>query len=167
MKKFIVEPLKGIGVINLGDVKSDVHSALGKTDTTGNDPDYYFENCLQVHYDKDNKVEFIEFCTGGPIEIEVFGANPFQLLANDLVNLLKEKNGPVFNKREAPFSYAFKTLSIGIFRESSEEDILESIEECKKEGTYKENEDWLLEDLEKFKYFQTLGIGVKGYYRKD
>jgi hypothetical protein len=167
MEKFILEPHVGIGAIQLGDDKNTVHSKLGKTDALGNDTDYYFENCLQIHYNKSNQVEFIEFCAGGGIEPEIYGINPFKLLADDLIALLKEKNGPVFNKREAPFAYAFKTISIGIFRESSENDILESIEECKKEGTYKANEDWLLEDLEKFKYFQTIGIGSKGYYRKD
>jgi hypothetical protein len=167
MKKFILEPLVGIGVIQLMDSKAKVHEQFGKTDTSGTETDYYFDNALQISYNKEAKVEFIEFCVSNTIEVEIFGINPFKILADELVTLLKEKNGPVFNKREAPFSYAFKTISVGIFRESSEGDILESIEECKKDGTYKANEDWLLEDLEKFKYFQTIGIGAKGYYRKD
>jgi hypothetical protein len=166
MKKFVLEPLIGIGVINLGDAKSKVHEQLGKSDNPDGETDYYYNNALQIHY-KHDKVDFIEFCNDEEIEVEIFGINPFRTTADDLLILLKEKNGPVFNKREAPFSYAFKSISVGIFRESSENEILESIDECKKDGTYEENKEWLLEDLEKFKYFQTIGIGVKGYYRKD
>ncbi len=167
MKKFVLEPHVGIGLIQLLDTKAKVHEVLGKTDATGTETDYYYNNALQISYNKSATVEFIEFCVNEEVEIEIFGINPFKVLADDLIALLKEKNGPVFNKREAPFSYAFKSISVGVFRESSENEILESIDECKKDGSYETNKEWLLEDLEKFKYFQTIGIGVKGYYRKD
>jgi hypothetical protein len=166
MKKFVLEPLVGVGIINLGDTKAKVYEQLGNSGTPDSETDYYCNNALQIHY-KNDKVDFIEFCNDEVLEVEIYGINPFKTLADDLLALLKEKNGPVFNKREAPFSYAFKSISVGIFRESSESEVLESIDECKKDGTYEENKDWLEEDLEKFKYFQTIGIGVKGYYRKD
>ncbi len=167
MEKFVLEPLVGIGVIQLLDSKAVVHEKLGKTEAMGTETDYYFDNALQISYNKEAKVEFIEFCASNTLSVEIFGINPFKLLANDLVHLLKEKNGPVFNKRDAPFTYNFKSISIGIFRESSEDEILESIEASKADGTYEADKVWLHEDLEKFKYFQTIGIGVKGYYRKD
>ena len=41
---------------------------------------------------------------------------------------------------------------------------MENITEMKKNNEYLENQDWLLADLDKAKYFWTIGLGEKNYY---
>jgi len=39
------------------------------------------------------------------------------------------------------------------------------ISEMKENGEYSENEKWILEDKAKAKYFWTVGLGKKDYYK--
>ncbi|MEO1438093.1 MAG: hypothetical protein AAFV80_21300, partial [Bacteroidota bacterium] len=66
---------------------------------------------------------------------------------------------------EAPYCYAFHETSIGIFRDSCDSDVNEMIQEMKANGENPEQEDWVLEDKQKAKYFWTIGIGKKDYYK--
>ena len=112
-------------------------------------------------------LEFIEIISGPypkAIEPILYDVNPFVLLANELVDLLTQKNGYDIDYSEVPVCYAFRSISVGIFREFSEETAQQNIKEAKENGVYEDEKLWLLNDLEKSKHFWTIGIGMKGYY---
>jgi len=83
----------------------------------------------------------------------------------DLVSLLSERNNGLINDFEAEYSYAFLDISVGIYRDSTTQDIEEWIESEKEDGTYEEIIERLTEELEKSKHFCTIGIGIRDYYR--
>ena len=65
-------------------------------------------------------------------------------------------------KKEDGYSYSFKEIEVGVYRESKPEDAMECIEEMKAEGTCtKEDEEY---ELRRANHWATIGIGVKGYY---
>ena len=165
MKKFVLEPLKGIGAVNFGDTREQVISVMGTPSIEHESVDYYFDDAIRFDYNEEGNLEFIEFVNNDEYELEIYGVNPFTLKANELQELLNQMNADaIVGKKQAPLSYVFVGISTAIYRDASEQDILVSIEEAKQDGTYEEDKEWLDEELEKYSYFQTIGIGCKDYY---
>ena len=77
-KKYEVVPSVGIGPLQLGMSRKDVIAALGERGVTGEPPDEFFENCLQVEYK-----------TGGVVFIQVSRDSPFETLYKDCRRLLR------------------------------------------------------------------------------
>ena len=130
---------------------------------------FYDDLELRIDLDNSDKIEFIEFIYGPfpkKIEIEIYGINPFKTKSTDLIEILTEKNNGEIDLSEEPYCFAFLESSIGIFRDSCESDIDEMITELKENREYFENEKWVLEDKEKAKYFWTVGLGKKDYYKQ-
>ena len=168
-----IEPLVGIhidtiGSIQLGASKKEVEALLKEPSSDSNTKQFYYDHYeVRIDFDAHDRVEFIEFIYGpNPkrTQLNVYGIDPFKLDADALITLLSEKNDGPIDDSEAKFAYAFFNLSVGIWRDSIEENVQESIDELTKSGEYEENKEWLLEDLEKSKHFWTIGIGVKDYY---
>lgn len=173
MKKIILHPLKGIEfenkeVLELGTSKTELIQRLGKASREIDKQLYYDDLELRIDLDKTDKIEFIEFIYGPfPVktEIELYGINPFKTDSHNLVEILTEHNNGEVDFEEEPYCFAFLESSIGIFRDSCEVDIDEMITEMKEVGEYYENQKWVLDDKEKARYFCTIGLGKKGYYR--
>lgn len=165
MEKFVLEPLKGIGNVNFGDSREQVRTAMGTPSIEHEVVDYYFDGAIRMDYNEDNILEFIEFDNNDEFELEIFGVNPFKVKAKELEELLTKMNtdGTV-NEQRAPFVYGFNNISVVIYRDATEQDILISIEEAKQDGTYEEDKEWLAEELEKYSHFQSIGFGRKGFY---
>ncbi len=169
--KIIIYPTGGIGFINLGDDKKYVREkVLNPEFFEGTPIDYYTKLGFHVHYDKDEKVEFIEMMGDMQSVFELYEKNPFTADVDEMVKILSDKNGTEINLIEAPASYMFLDLSLGIFRSSTPEKMLQYIEECRKddpENFKNGTPEWLLQDLEKSKHFATLSIGKKDYFRNE
>lgn len=172
MKKIELIPLvgiqiEGIGQINLGASRDEVQALLGAPSDALDDQYYYDDLELRLDFNGRGVLEFIE-STNGPYpektEVSIYAVNPFQTEANELVNILSEKNNGAIDDAEARYCYTFLNSSVGVWRQITEEDVQEEIEEIKADGEYEDNADMLLEDLEKSKFFWTIGIGVSGYY---
>ena len=173
MNKIILYPLKGIEfeskkMLELGTSKVEIIKSLGKP-SSGTDKQMFYDNLeLRIDIDNSKNIEFIEFIYGPfpeKTEIELYGINPFKTNSTDLIEILIENNNGEIDSSEEPYCFAFLESSIGIFRDSCESDIDEMISELKENGEYSENEEWVLDDKEKAKYFWTVGLGIKDYYK--
>ena len=173
MTKIEILPLDGIvieniGKLSLGQSKSDIEKLLGKPSESSNLKQLFFDEYeVRIDLDKKGNAEFIEFIYGPfpeKTELSIYGVNPFQIGATKLVEILTEKNNGKIDDSEAEYCYTFQNISVGVWRQLTEQNVEESIAEMKADNEYEENKDWLNEDLNKAKNFWTIGIGVKNYY---
>lgn len=173
MKKIILHPLNGIEfenkeILELGTSKTELIHRLGKASNEIDKQLFYDDLELRIDLDEYGKIEFIEFIYGPfpeKTEIELYGINPFKTDSYNLIEILTENNNGEIDNTEEPYCFSFFESSIGIFRDSCEVDINEMITEMKENGEYSENEKWVLDDKEKARYFWTVGLGKKDYYR--
>ena len=173
MTKIEILPLDGIvieniGKLSLGQSKSDIEKLFGKPSESSNLKQLFFDEYeVRIDLDKKGNAEFIEFIYGPfpeKTELSIYGVNPFQIGATKLVEILTEKNNGKIDDSEAEYCYTFQNISVGVWRQLTEQNVEESIAEMKADNEYEENKDWLNEDLNKAKNFWTIGIGVKNYY---
>lgn len=169
MRKITLKPLEGIeiegiGNIKFGQTKAEVEKLLPNPEIVEGNQLHYDELEFRVDLNAQGKVEFIELF--GPdcefIEASIYGVNPFTTKADDLIKLLSSKNSGKVDDTEAPHCYAYLGSSVGVWRDVTEKEAKEEIEQAKKDGDY---EDWMEEELEKSKFFWTIGIGEKDYYK--
>lgn len=173
MKKIVLHPLKGIEfenneVLEFGTSKLELIKRFGNATSEYDQQLFYDDLELRIDLDNEDKIEFIEFIYGPypeKVEIEIYGINPFKTDSAALIELLSSHNKGEVDENEEPYCYAFLESSIGIFRDSCEVDMDEMLKEMKEIGAFAENEKWVLEDLEKAKYFWTVGLGKKEYYK--
>lgn len=167
MKRTIeIIPLKGIKMdsidVILGDDLESITNIIGKPDYQEESQLYYDRYEFRLDFDLNKKLEFIEL--QGPYTNRVipliYGVNPFELEAAELVTLLKEKNGSNIDDAEAPYCYCFRNISIGVWRQNIPEDISQS--EIR-DATDEERKIWIIEQ-NKAKHFWTIGVGNIGYY---
>ena len=173
MTKIEILPLDGIeieniGRLSLGQSKSDIEKLLGKPSDSSNLKQlFYDQHEVRIDLDKKGNAEFIEFIYGPfpeKTELSIYGVNPFQIGATKLVEILTEKNNGKIDDSEAEYCYTFQNISVGVWRQLTEQNVEESIAEMKADNEYEENKDWLNDDLEKAKNFWTIGIGLENYY---
>ena len=175
METITLLPLQGvdienIGLLNLGSSKEDVHALLGKPSEHTDHSWFYAKHEFRIDFDDNGDIEFIEFVFGPYPErttLSLYGHNPFELPAAELVALLTEHNqdGGI-DDSDAAYCYTFAKLAVGIWREFTAEDVQESLVELSaEEDEYDaDNEAWLARDLAMAKHFWTIGLGVDGYY---
>ena len=165
-----VELIPQVGVIvdgktiRLGDARADVEKALGKGENVRWNSLYYFANELRVDFDEEGRVEFIELLGGpdGALQPVIFGAAAFREPPETVLELLKEKNGSNFVDNENGYSYAFRKLNVGLYRESIPENVAEMIEEAEADGHPLSEED--VEYEKRRTHWATIGVGVENYY---
>lgn len=168
---YMIELIPLVGIcfegkhVELLAAKEKVENVLGTEYETEGDSVYYFENELRVDFDQKGRVEFIEFLGGmnGNIQPQIYGVNAFQIEADDLYKILRNKNNGDINDNENGYSFNFLGISVGIYRECTPEDVQEMIRESRAEG-----EPMDLEEIEcetrKANHWAAIGIGVMGYY---
>ena len=146
----------------LGDDLESITNIIGKPDYQEESQLYYDRYEFRLDFDLNKKLEFIEL--QGPYTNRVipliYGVNPFELEAAELVTLLKEKDGSNIDDAEAPNWSCFRNLSIGLWRQNIPEDISQS--EIR-DATDEERKIWIMEQ-NKAKHFWTIGVGNIGYY---
>jgi len=173
LEKITLIPLKGLAfenneTIGFGTSKARLFTLLGKPSVEFEKQLFYDDLELRIDLDRSGRIEFIEFIYGPfpeKTEIEIYGINPFKTESSELIKVLTKQNNGAVNEAEAPYCHAFLESSIGVFRDSCEADVKEVIDKMKANGEYATNEVWLNEDREKAKYFWTVGIGKKDYYK--
>ena len=101
MTKIELNPLKGIhiaqvGTIEFGMTANEVKEILGQPEQEDDSQLYYCSEELRLDFNSQKCLEFIEIISGPypkAIEPILYDVNPFVLLANELVDLLTQKNG--------------------------------------------------------------------------
>ena len=123
---------------------------------------------FNFHYDDKNLVEAIEIMFDMQGVFELYCKNPHTTEVQEMVEILKTKNNGETNPIQEPEDYMFLELSLGIFRGSTPEKYQIFMEQYKKEepDNFKNGTpEWMLEEFEKTKNFQTLIIGNANYFR--
>jgi len=173
MTKIEILPLEGIdieniGRLSLGQSKSEIEKQLGLPLIRSNNKQLFYDNYeLRIDLDENGNAEFIEFIYGPfpeKTELSIYGIDPFRIGADKLVEILTVKNNGNIDLSEADYAFAFLNISVGVWRQMTEQNVIECITEMKAKNEYNENKDWLDEDFSKAKNFWTIGIGVKNYY---
>lgn len=176
MIKVKINPLQGIniagvGSIHLGDKKTKVDKVIGKPSPgSDNEECFYRKYDCKICFDKNSCVEFIEFNNPAlslkkKIDVSIYEINPFELEGKKLVEILTKENNGEIDDSEADYSYAFLNTSVGVWRDSSPKELKKELKEAKQNGEYEEDKEYWEEELEKSKYFWTIGIGKKNYYK--
>ncbi len=152
--------------IFLGMEKSVVEKAIGIGQFIGKRC-YYFNEEKAIDYNENNTVAFIEFLAGidGSLRPEIYGVSVFDTAADELIELLKQKNGEDIEDAEQGYSYSFLNISIGVYREIRPSDVLEMIEEMKADSIPTEDNEDLIADMCRANHWATIGAGIAGYYQ--
>ena len=168
--KFTINPREGIAwnghCILFGDTQDDVRRELGEPDIV-NGSFYYFQNELRFDFDAYNTVEFIEFLGGtdGVLRPQVYDMDVFSVKTDELFERLKWHDGEDITDNERDYSYAFRGISIGLYRESTPGAVEEMIAEMKNDGLNIENSELVEEERRKAFHWATIGLGRPSYYR--
>lgn len=165
-----LRPLVGIEIngseIKLGASADDVKTILGQPSSTGENSLYYYENELRFDLNK-GSVEFIEFLGGieGELQPLIYGLPAFQTDADELYDVLKRKNNGEIDDSEAEYSYGFKEISVGVYREITPYDVQEMMADAHvgNETVYDED---IEEEMSRASHWGTIGIGVANYYKR-
>lgn len=164
-------PLVGIRwndiTIDLSAPREEVENLLGEPYGVREYSLFYFNNELRIDFDKNSKVEFMEFLAGmdGKIQPTIYGVHAFQTEAGNLYRILSEKNHGDIDDSENGYSYRFLNISVGVFRPSIPEDVQEMIEEADKDGEPMETDE-IEYEMRKANYWSAIGIGIENYYRE-
>lgn len=151
--------------ILLGMARSDVERAIGKGRGIG-DRCYYFNNEMAIDYDGDGNVDFVEFLGGidGMLRPAIYGVSAFDVSADELAALLALKNAGEVGDADNGYSYTYKNISVGIYRETRPTDVTEMIKEMQALGVPIEGNPDVAEEKCKAEHWSAIGVGIKGYY---
>ncbi|KIR03832.1 hypothetical protein P261_02647 [Lachnospiraceae bacterium TWA4] len=148
--------------------RKDVESILGVGNYFSHEKNrvYYFNDEMRIDYGLDETVEFIEFLYGidGELQPILNGKEIFQMDANQLFDMLSDINNGEIDDSEGPFAYAFLEISVGVYRESTPEDIEDLRAKSEEDGNPMSQEEFE-EEMRRANHWMTFGIGVKDYYR--
>ncbi len=162
-------PLIGIKVggseIAFSASREDVERLLGAPYSERGASIYYFNNELRFDFDKSGGIEFVELLGGidGELRPQIYGLSAFETDADELYNVLAEKNKGEIADNENGYSYAFFNISVGIYRETIPDNVREMIEEAAGEGYPMSAED-INAEMRRARHWATIGIGNRGYY---
>ncbi len=150
--------------ISLGMKKDLVEKLIGTGEKTGNRY-YYYDSEFAIDYSADNTVEYLEFIGGisGKMRPMIYGVSAFETNADELIKLLSKMNCGEIIDAECGYSYSFVNISVGVYRESTPDNIVEMIEEMTDDNGFVDDEE-IEEERLKANHWATIGIGVSGYY---
>lgn len=168
--RFDLEPHIGAGEVKLGMTREETRRILGTPEYSEEKSimdngdfsmpipakDGYFKNELQITFDDNDKVCFIEFSgkDSETIDVQFKGIKVFRTPAQQLIKGISELTNSEFDKEEdeIPYSYVHPSIDLAVWRQVIPEQD-EQMEE--------------ISESDEGKYFWTIGIGVKGYYIKE
>jgi hypothetical protein len=154
--------IDGIGQINFGDSKQQVSAAIGAFETiagTENRVTYAQYGFFADFNKSSGTFEAAEFWNDGAQNVSqvfIYEQDVLRTDAQKILTMLTEKN-------QAPANEGwFYNIDV-IYSGGNPANALAIIAQYKTDGTYEESKQFLLEDLEKAKFFSAFGIGYKGY----
>lgn len=165
---FTILPLEGIQWddqnILLGSTKKDIEAKLGQPDIVRNSY-YYFNSELRFDFSENNELEFIEFLSGcnGNIQPIIYGVKAFQVSADHLYNVLESNNSGDLVDCENGYSFAFPNIGIGIYRESTPNDVTDLINEMQETGMDTKENPNVAEEQLKASHWATISVAAADY----
>lgn len=139
LEKIRIEDKEIMIGMNVSQVEDMMGKAEGHFENYGSKSyrSFYFNSELGLDFDENGLLEFIEFLGGneGMLKPYIYGLSVFETDADKVKNLIAEHDNEI-DETEAEFCYCFLNESIGLWREDS-----------------------------KSRYWDTIGVGIKDYYR--
>ncbi|MBP3610811.1 MAG: hypothetical protein J6J42_10820 [Lachnospiraceae bacterium] len=166
-EQVIVTPLEGVswkaGEIRLGIPEYELCNMHVNHEKHGNSY-YYDSRNLRVDIDEKHQVEFIELSrdSDGMLQTVLCNVPVFENEVDEVLRQL-EKYGLV-EERENGHLYVLTELDAALWRERTEADVDEFIEDMRADGIAVENNPDVEAEWKLAKYFQTVSIGRKGYF---
>ena len=148
MEQFEVIPLNSSMGVVLGWTREETLDAIGAPESTVGKIDYYHQRLpnFHVHYNEQGLVEFIEVANpmDGQIKVLLLEVDLFNTPADKVISEIENLARLTFdqNDPELPYSYTFPGLELSFWRPTVPED----------------------EKDEDGRFFESVGIGIKGYY---
>ena len=107
--------------ICFGTKKEEVIKLLGEPNKVFESRHHYSE--FACDYDENDELEAIEFLWGheGKLKPYIYGVSAFDVSKNELYAILKEHNNGEIDE-ESEDSYGFINISVGIWKDSANED---------------------------------------------
>lgn len=176
MMQYILNPLKGVcwedagqeQWLCFGDSRERVVKLLGAPQDTGGSTYLYFQNQLQISFDKQDAVEFMDFLGGNGSSVQpvIYGVDVFNTDADAVIDAIKEQSN---DWKEDCMEYLFFDRSIGLMRGGMPGSLDDFIAEMQEDGIDPESafgrEQIAFEEAQ-IRYCQCIGIGVKDYYEE-
>lgn len=168
--RFELKPHIGAGDLKLGMTREEIQRILGKPEYSSEKSvmDYgdfslpvpakyvYYQNELQITFDDEDRADFIEFSGKDAEYVDVYfnDIEVFKTPAPKLIEKISNSSNSVFDKdeEEIPYTYVFPSIDLAVWRQV----IPEQDEESEQ-----------IPESDEGKYFWTIGIGKKGYYKKE
>ncbi len=162
---------EGVGQVKLGMKKSEVDSIFNenpRSSQNNNGAFYYLNNALMIEFTQDDKVCYIELSNDDNITILLDGKNLFELKDCEIEKVLSKYGSLNKNEKEYPHVYSFPDLQLNFWRSSNpsklENDMKQDLQDADSEE-YEEIKQFYIEEINKFKFFQTVAIFDKRYYK--
>jgi hypothetical protein len=140
MEKLELRPLFGFGQIKLGDQRNDIHELLGPPNDFNENTDYYSNSSIQIHYSENGVVEFIELASDQNVVWD--GISIFSTPVVELVKELSKKTEQSTNESEPGYTFTYPKYELCFWRPTQPDE----------------------EDPNEGKYFESVGLGIKGYF---
>ncbi len=163
MENFIIRPCIGIGNLELGMSREQIHELLGSQCHTeikdGIMCDYYLNMLIQICYDDNLSVNFIEISCSTECSVFYKETDIFKTKAEDLIQYLN-KEAEYLNTCEARngYGYIYEDLGLSLYRSQVMN------EKTMKEQWFLELSQEQKEDELRFLNFEAVAVWSKGYY---
>lgn len=126
---YVVEPHGGVGPVRFGMTRAEVRAAMPAVPTafgrgTGESPvDAWHDFVLQVFYDGDDRVEYIEVERDDALQAVLYGKAILALAVDRALAHVRRHGGDEPRRDELPYAYVFGELDLALWRpHAGEED---------------------------------------------
>lgn len=133
---------------------------------------YYLDRRLRCDFDAEDRLIFLECLGGDGLQPEIFGVKAFQAPADQVLALLEEKNTGAVDDSEAEYCYAFHGISVGVYRESTPQDVeamVASMRAVQADVTVLVSgqvAETIAAEREQAAHWSAIGIGCANYYER-
>jgi len=173
MIEFEIDPFDGIGSIKLGMKQEAVRAAIGRpVDNTSAhtssgiyfpESDYFLESAIQVTYAPETGlVDWIGVNDNAQVNLYFKGLNLFKSEVTKAVAHTEKYGVLDTDDAELGYSYCFPNLGLCFWRSSKTDDLISELEDVEDD----EERQYMLEEIEKSKYFQQVSIFTENYWNK-
>ena len=173
MKTVEVVPFERIGDLVLGIDQSSLRNAVGgdfenqPAHVSGGisfpEKDWFYDHSVSVHYDLQSKLaNRVSVGIDSPFKVLFKGLDIFSSEVTQVLSHTHKYGVLSENDTELGYSYIFPKLGIDYWRDSITEDLMADLANADEE-----DEDCILEDIEKSKKFQLVSIFDEAYWTEN
>jgi hypothetical protein len=154
-----VKPGQGIGPLNLNMNRNEIKAILGKGSSSDGNSEFYINNAIQIDYEG-GKAKFIEVSDNKKVIPVYKNIALLQTKADKIIELFNRDWS--FNKKDPELGCSYQYPGVVFWREDDPKELIKELKEIDPKNTSKKA--FFLKEIERFSFFQTVAVFVKGYY---